>query len=173
MWLQGSLRGIQRDWNRNIPLITLEVSEGNLEELNKYQNKDLSIEIKQYKERRSLDSNAYAWVLMGKLSKALHSTKEDVYLEMLKRYSTSYTHVIVKENAIDKVKELYRTCIDLGTINVNGMEGHQLQVYFGSSTFNTSEMSAFIEGIVSECKEMGIETLPPREIERMNSLWAK
>ena len=37
----------------------------------------------------------------------------------------------------------------------------------GSSEYDTKEMSHLIDGLVSECKEMGIETLPPEELERM------
>jgi archaellum component FlaG (FlaF/FlaG flagellin family) len=77
----------------------------------------------------------------------------------------------VKPNVADKVKEEWRTVKELGEVNVNGMEGHQMQVFFGSSTFDTKSMSVFIDGIVSECKELGIETLPPDELERMKAAW--
>ena len=80
--------------------------------------------------------------------------------------------MIVKPEAVEKMKELYRTCVDLGEISVNGITGHQLQVYYGSSTFNTKEMSVFIDGIVSECKELGIETLTSEELERMKAAWS-
>lgn len=174
MWLRGSLRGIQRDWQTNTPLISLAVTEGNLNELNALADSDLNIEIKKFRNKRSLDSNAYAWVLMQKIAeKHPPMTKDDVYLEMLKKYSSSFTHVIVKENAIPRLAETYRTFVDLGEITICGMTGHQLQVYFGSSTFDSKEMSTFIEGLVSECKELGIETLPPEEIERMKQLWGK
>lgn len=174
MQLRGAFRGIQREWQTNTPLITLAVTEGNLEELNNYQDADLNIEIKKFRYRRSLDSNAYAWVLMQKIAeKHPPLTKDDVYLEMLKKYSSSFTHIVVKENAIPKLAETYRTFVDLGEISVCGTKGHQLQVFFGSSTFDSKEMSTFIEGLISECKELGIETLPPQEIERMNQAWAK
>lgn len=171
MDLRGSIRGVQRDWGTFVPLVTIAVTEGNLNELNDYRDKDLAIEIKLFRNKRSLNSNAYAWVLMQKLAQAMSVTKDDIYLMMLQRYSKSFTHIIVKENAIDKVKEMYRTCVDLGEITICGSTGHQLQVYFGSSTFNTEEMSVFINGLVSECKEVGIETLPPQEIERMLESW--
>ena len=41
----------------------------------------------------------------------------------------------------------------------------------GSSTYDTSEMSKLIDGLVSECQELGIETIPPKEIERMMQLY--
>ncbi len=131
----------------------------------------LTITAKKHREKRSLDANAYAWVLMQRLAEAVDSDKWTVYLKCLREYSREFTHVIVKECAVEKMKELYRTCEDLGEVSVNGQTGHQLRVYYGSSTFDTKAMSVFIDGIVRECKELGIETLPPAELERMKTQW--
>lgn len=131
----------------------------------------LTITAKKYRQKRSLDANAYAWVLLQELAEVLKSDKWDVYLRCLRDYSREFTHVIVKECAVEKMKELYRTCEDLGEVTVNGQTGHQLRVYYGSSTFDTKAMSVFIDGIVRECKGVGIETLPPAELERMKSQW--
>lgn len=168
----GKLLSVNRDWKSNRLNLTFEVDEINPEEVNRIAEcEKLNIKAVKYRERRSLDANAYAWVLMQKIAEAIHSDKWTVYLEMLKKYSREFTFVICKEKAINRLKELYRTCIDLGEVNVNGMEGHQMQVFFGSSTFDTKAMSIFIDGIVSECKELGIETLTPDEIERMKCKW--
>lgn len=133
----------------------------------------LSITAKKYREKRSLDANAYAWMLMQKIAEAVQTDKWSVYLRCLRDYSREFTHVIVKENAVERMKELYRTCIDLGEVTVNGQTGHQLQVFYGSSTFDTKAMSVFIDGIVRECKDLGIETLPPAELERMKATWSQ
>lgn len=154
--------------------ITFELDEGNIKDLDRLSgNKELMVQAKVHRNKRSLDSNAYAWVLMQKIAEATGLDKWDVYLHCLQRYSRAFTHVIVKPNAIDRLKELYRVCIDLGEVTVNGKTGHQLQVYFGSSTFDTKEMSVFIDGIVSECKDLEIELLPLSEIERMKKEWGK
>ena len=134
---------------------------------------DLELEVDKKRKKRSLDSNAYAWVLMQKIAEATHSDKWSVYLEMLKRYSRAFTFVIVKPSAVEKAKEMFRACIDLGEVKVNGADGHQLQVYYGSHTFDTKEMSVFLDGIILECKELGIETMTPAEIERMKSAWGR
>lgn len=151
--------------------ITFEMDEIDRDSIIPLIGRDLRIEAKQWREKRSLDSNAYAWVLMQRIAEKIHSDKWEVYLDMLKRYSRSFTHIIVKEKAVNAVMEMYRASIDLGEITVGGQTGHQLQVYFGSSTFDTKEMSVFIDGLVSECKELGIETLPPEEQERMLKAW--
>ncbi len=169
----GRITNISRDWQTGQFNITLSVNEPDaMNAVNDIKDcEKLSIKAVKHRNRRSLDSNAYAWVLMQKIAEAIHSDRWTVYLEMLKKYSREFTFVICKENAIERLKELYRTTIDLGEVNVNGTTGHQMQVFFGSSTFDTKAMSVFIDGIVSECKEMGIETLPPEEIERMKAAW--
>ena len=60
----------------------------------------------------------------------------------------------------------FKLCIQFVQLQQTGQLIH---IYSGkgSSGYNTSEMSALIDGVVSECKEMGIETLPPEELERM------
>lgn len=172
MEFTGELKGIVRDYQTNQFNITFSINESSaVNEIDKLKDSKLSIKAVKHREKRSLDSNAYAWVLMQKIAEAVNSDKWSIYLECLKKYSRSFSHVIVKPEAVEKMKELYRTCVDLGEISVNGMTGHQLQVYYGSSTFNTKEMSVFIDGIVSECKELGIETLPPAELERMKVAW--
>ncbi len=173
MEVTGCIRDVNRDWKTGKYNITLSINEASaMTEVDQLIKCDrLDIEVKKHREKRSRDSNSYCWVLMQKLAEHSGIDKWDVYLECLKKYSRAFTHVIVKEDAIDKVKELYRECIDLGEIKVNGQSGHQLQVYFGSSTFDSKEMSVFLDGVVSECKELGIETLPPYEIERMKAAW--
>ena len=172
MEFTGEVKGIVRDWNTNQFNITFSINENSVvNEVDKLKDCKLSIKAVKYKQKRSLDSNAYAWVLMQKIAEAVNSDKWSIYLECLKKYSRAFSHVIVKPEAVEKMKELYRTCVDLGEISVNGITGHQLQVYYGSSTFNTKEMSVFIDGIVSECKELGIETLAPEELERMKAAW--
>lgn len=169
----GKVLSVGADYLTGQMNITFSINERSaLQEIDSIKDcEKLSIKAVKYRNKRSLDSNAYAWVLMQKIAEAVNSDRWSVYLEMLKKYSREFTFVICKEHAVDKLKELYRTCIDLGEVNVNGQEGHQIQVFFGSSTFDTKAMSVFIDGIVSECKELGIETIPPDELERMKAAW--
>lgn len=168
----GKLISVNRDWQTNKLNITFQIDEEPVNEINRLASLEkLNIEAKKYTEKRSKDANAYAWVLMQKIAEAIHTDKWTVYLEMLQKYSREFTFVICKEKAVDALKELYRTCIDLGEVKIGGETGHQIQVFFGSSTFDTKAMSVFIDGIVSECKDLDIDTITPDELERMKSLW--
>lgn len=134
--------------------------------------KKLTVEISQYREKRSLDSNAYLWVLLSKMAQVLKTDKDEVYLMMLERYGV-FTHIIVRPDVVDRVISEWRIVRNLGKIKVGKSEGYQLQCYFGSSTYDTAEMSTLIDGVVSECREMGIETLTDEEIASMNQQWAR
>lgn len=174
MEFTGKIKNIQTDWLTGEKIISFSINEPSaLHEVDKIKScEKLQIKAVKHRERRSLDANAYAWVLMQKIAEASDTDKWSVYLRCLQDYSRAFSHVIVKPEAVDRMKELYRTCIDLGEITVNGRTGHQLQVYYGSSCFDTKEMSVFIDGIVRECKDLKIETLPPEELERMKKGWA-
>lgn len=57
-----------------------------------------------------------------------------------------------------------------------GKNGEMYRTYMmlkGSSVYDTREMSMLIDGLVSECREAGIETLPPEELERMMAAYGK
>lgn len=172
MEFTGKLVSVDRDWQTGRFKLTFEANENVAGQIDGIKDcEKLSIKAGKYRKKRSLDSNAYCWTLIQKIAEATHTDKWEIYLRCLQRYSRAFTHVIVKEAAVERMKELYRTCVDLGQVTVNGQTGHQLQVFYGSSTFDSKEMSVFIDGIVSECKELNIETLPPDEIARMKEVW--
>ena len=138
--------------------------------LQRFENKLLDVEIKLHKEKRSLDANAYLWVLLQKIAEVLHTSKDEVYLQMLERYG-QFSHIIVKKQAVDKVIQQWRTCRVLGDVTVGGQQGVQIQCFFGSSTYNTQEFSVLLNGVVDECKALDIETRPQEEIDSMLALW--
>jgi len=134
------------------------------------EGKILTVKIEPYRQRRSLNANAYMWVLLSKMAEVLKTDKDSLYIEVLDRYGV-FTHIIVKPEVVERVKNEWRTVRELGEVTINGKPGIQLQCYFGSSTYNTKEMANLIDGIVSECKDLDIETLPPAELQEMKDLW--
>lgn len=167
MRFTGKLLSVNRDWQTGKYSITFSVNEqSSLNEIEKIKNLDkLSIEAKKYREKRSLDANALLWACLSEIAVALRTDKWDVYLMMLKRYG-KYTYICVKPNVVESVKAQWRECEEIGKININGQEAVQLLCYFGSSTYDTKEMSVLIDGVISEMEEMGIETPESREVKR-------
>jgi hypothetical protein len=132
------------------------------------QDRDKVFEIKEHKEKRSLNANSYAWSLIGKIADALRTSKEETYLTMLKRYGQS--EIVSVISSID-VTGYFKYFEAIGTATLQGKEFTHYKVYKGSSEYNSREMAILIDGIISEAKEMGIETLPPDEIKRIKEMW--
>ena len=137
------------------------------------QDKEKVFEVKEHKLKRSLNANAYCWVLMNKIADAIKSTKEEVYREYIKNKGIFRLITMNKEatNTFIKVwqeKGLGWIC-DTSESKYEGMI--DVVAYYGTSSYNTKQMANFIDYVVDEAKNLGIETLPPDEIERLKSLW--
>ena len=114
------------------------------------------------RKKRSLDANAYFWVLVGKIADKLRASKDEIYFEMLKKYGQSITVTVRAgldlSRAGFKYYELFKDGISAG----KPFEAYR--VFIGSSQYDTREMSVLIDGVVQEAKELGIETLTPIEL---------
>ena len=136
-----------------------------------------TVDIKQYRERRSLDANAYFWVLAGKLSAVLQIQPDDVYKQYIPHVGGNYEIIPVREDRIEHWDRIWcsghlgRCTDDLGPCrNTKGY--HNIRSYFSSSDYDTAQMSRLINLVVQDCKDQGIETLPPHELDRMIGAWA-
>ena len=132
------------------------------------QNKDIKFEIKEYKEKRSLNANSCAWALITELANVMRLSKEEVYLMKLKDYGQSDL-VLLSSNVNPEGYLKYYD--ELGETEVKGKSFKWYKVYKGSSEYNTREMSIFIDGIMQDCKEQGIETKPKEEIQSLLERW--
>ena len=153
------------------PILSLEIYEKNtlLREYQPLENEELlSIEIKKYREKRSLNANNYCWALINELGNALNLSKDEVYLTMLKRYGQSELVSILSSINIVGYFKYYEVA---GTTILNNKEFTHYKIYKGSSEYDTKEMSILIDGIVSECKELGIETMDQTELEALKNSW--
>lgn len=135
--------------------------------------KELSVEIKPYRARRSLDANAYCWVLCQKLSEKLNCTKEDVYKEAIRK-AGQFDFIAVTDKATEQFIKAWQSkglgwYAEALESKIDGCK--KVMVYYGSSVYDSKEMAHLIDYIVSECKEQGIETLPPWEVERLKKEW--
>ena len=129
------------------------------------------------KKKRSLDANAYCWVLCKRIADVLGSTDKEIYQEMIIRYGV-WEIIPVKEQKIEEKLKLYERqgigghAIDMG--ECSALDGyHNVKRWYGSSTYDSKQMSVFIDGIVSECKEIGVEIMTPTEINRLKGMWRK
>lgn len=134
--------------------------------------KELEVQVAVKRKKRSLNANAALWALLGEMAGVLHTSKDELYLEMLDRYGV-FTHVVVKPQAVDRVKQEWRTVRELGPVTINGTTGIQLQCYFGSHTYNTLEFSRLLDGVISEAKEIGIDFISQADRNLLLEEWGK
>lgn len=138
--------------------------------------KHLTAEIKQYRRKRSQDANSYCWVLCQKIAEAIGSTKEQVYQTFIKRVG-QFEIVPIKNEAVDRWIDVWKTK-GLGwhseVLSDSKLDGYKKVIsYYGSSVYNTREMSVLIDEIVTQCQELGIETMTPDELADLKSRWGK
>lgn len=177
MKVTGRIVGANIDFRTNKPQLTFEVNELNDFKLLVDELKDkpkLSIEVKPYRARRSLDANAYFFVLADKVAEKLRTTKVDVYRNCIKEIGGVSETVCVKDEAVEKLCEAWGEKgigwqTDTFPSKIKGCTN--VILYYGSSTYDTAQMSRLIENIIQDCKDLGIETATPDEIAYMLSLW--
>lgn len=150
---------------------------GNAEKIIKWlftQDREKQFDISEHKEKRSLNANAYAWSLIGKIADAMRITKDEAYLKALKDWGQSeIVSVLSSINVRGYFK--YFEAIGTGTI-VDKKTGKvkeftHYKVYKGSSEYDTKEMSILIDGLIQDAKELNIDTLPPNEVQRLKEMW--
>lgn len=171
MQTTAKITDINIDFDTRKPKISLLLDSKDIEVVEQLKSKDkLNVELKEYRKRRSLNSNNYAWELIGEIANIIRSSKEEVYLEMLKRYGQSQMISVLEEIDVSKFLKYYE---EAGQSILNGKTFKHYKVYIGSSEMDTRQMSILIDGIVSEAKELGIETMPPKKLKALKESWKK
>ena len=177
MKITGKMVGASIDFKTNKPTITFEINERAEFESMVDDLKDkekLSIEVKPYREKRSLNANAYFFVLADRLAEKMKITKEEVYRNAIREIGGVSETVCVKDEAVNRLCDGWHH---------NGL-GWQTEtfpskikgctnvvLYYGSSTYDKDQMSRLIDCIVQDCQQVGIDTRTPDEIANLISMW--
>jgi hypothetical protein len=177
--LTGRITDIQLDYYSKKPKITLEINESvdlrdGTDEIKECEK--LSVEVKKYKETRSRDANAYAGTLIDKLAAVLGKSKTDIYRELIRDVGGVSETICVKTEAVEKLCDGWkRNGIGWQTETFpSKLEGcTNVILYYGSSTYDTAQMSRLIDNLVQDCKAQGIQTETPDQIANMLSMWAE
>lgn len=169
--LTGRLLGCSVDYKSGKPILSLEIDEIRggkecYENLSKHDK--LAVNIDKYRSRRSLNANNYAWKLITEIANKLSANKDDIYLEMLKRYGQSEMISVAAEVPI---ASYFKYWVKRGESKLNGKTFVHYRIYKGSSEFDTKEMSVLIEGLTEEAKALGIPTLEEIELKEIVEKW--
>ena len=142
----------------------------------KKQNKLYDCKIKQHRDKRSMNANDYCWVLLDKMADALHTTKEELYIQKVREVGPFKDFTLTEDeaNTFRVAWELLGTGWPTEQVGYD-KDGDRLVIraYYGSSRYNTRQMSRLIDSIVQDCKDLGIETLPPEKLAAMKEEWGR
>lgn len=175
--LTGKIDGLNIEFSTGKAILSLSVNERQ-SVMNLYDElhdcEKLKIKIDKYREKRSLDANAYCFVLIDRLAEKLNTTKEEVYRNAIKEIGGNSDIVCVKNEAVDKLCEMWSLRgigwqTDVLPSKIKGCTN--VILYYGSSTYDTAQMSRLISNIVQDCEAVGIETRTPDQLAEMLSLW--
>ena len=128
------------------------------------------------KKGRSLDANAYCWLLLGRLGAKLGITPDEAYRQYIPDIGDNFMVVPIREDKVQQWEELWRRghvgrmCDDLGESRKTPGY-HNVRCYIGSSDFDSAQMGRLIDMVIEDCKAQGIETLPPEKIAAMKEEW--
>lgn len=129
--------------------------------------------IKEHREKRSLDANAYYWKLCGELAKAVHEKPEEIYRRHIRDFG-NYDVLCMQDRALEAFQKHW----------ISGHLGRFVETreaklpscttvlaYYGSSDFDRREMSALIDSCIQDCRALGLETLPPDKLALLKEAW--
>lgn len=174
MKLQGKLADVNIDYKTNKKKLTFLIN-NNINTLEEIENIDLlDIEVKKHRNKRSLDANAYCWVLLGKLAEKMNMKAEEIYKLEIKDIGV-YEVLPVRNSAVEKFIQAWQKngigwiCEEICKSKIEGYTN--VKAYYGSSTYDSKQMARLIDSIVEDCKLQGISTDTPEQIARYKEMW--
>lgn len=141
----------------------------------KHKDRLYDLEVKEHRQKRSLDANAYCWVLINKIADAMRITPKEIYRQAIQNIGGNYEIIPIKEEAAERFRQIWESqglgwpCVDMGKSKIQGYRN--LRAYYGSSTYDTRQMSMLIDNLVQDCKALDIETLPPEKLALLMEGW--
>lgn len=160
-----------RDGKQIVSFITGEDFRETFDELN---GKPLTVEVKRYREKRSKNANAYLWELIGKIAENQAIPPIEVYRKEIREAGVSVAMSILSHN-YDRFTEIWAEK-GMGwfcdVLDRNGTTTF-FTAYYGSSSYDTLQMSRLIESVIKDAKALNIETLTPKELSLLMEDWEK
>lgn len=137
---------------------------------------DQTYEVRLYKAPRTKSQNSYYWTLLSKVADAHKMSKTELHNRMLRDFGqVLQVDDTVALTCLPDTDKAERKALQMETLHLkptsqvredkNGIMRRTYVILRGSSDYNTAEMSALVDGIVQEAKQLGIETMTPAELE--------
>ena len=174
----GQIVDLAIDYDTLKTKISLIIDSKDKDTINQLKNEEkLNIDLKKYRQKRSLDANGYAWVLCEKIAQEMSKdgtivSKEEIYKDAVRNFGT-FIPFIVEEKAFEQFKNIWEKQ-GLGyqvQETANKDKCVRVNCYYGSSSYDTKEMSRLIDSLVQEAQNLNIETKTPEEINSLLGEW--
>lgn len=155
-------------------LLTLELQGDFAEKVDEWRNKTLEMVLKPFTQKRTLNANAYAWVLINKLAEHINIPPVEIYKNTIRNIGGVSEVVCCQEKAVERFCKTWQSHgigwqAEIVDSKIDGCSN--VICYYGSSEYDKSQMARLIDLIVAECKAVGVETMPPAELARLCEAW--
>jgi hypothetical protein len=133
----------------------------------------VKVDIRKASKMKSRDANSYCWVIIDKIAEKTGISKSEVYRHAIKEIGGVSTTVCVQDKAVDRLREGWEKNgigwqTDTLKSRIDGCTN--VILYYGSSVYDSQQMSRLIDSLVQEAEGLGIPTYP-EETERMKRQW--
>lgn len=175
--LHGTINDISIDFNTRKPKISLLLDTNELSIVEKLKNENkLNIELKKYRKPRSLDANKYFWKLLQEVCDHKDIDTIENYKRRVKELGIFKQFKIMTQDVktFEKIwtdRGIAWFCEIVDTTYIGDTEFKIINAYYGSSSYNSKQMSRLIDNLVQDCKAVGIETKPQAEIDSLLRQW--
>lgn len=141
-------------------------------------NRQYTLEIKQFRKKRSLDANQKLWALINEMSTIIHLTPEEIYQGYIPDVGDNYHVYPVKPEKLNE--EAYDWCYghlgrmveDMGPCRIWDLRGyHNVRFYKGSSEYDVPTFQRLLDLVIQDCRNLGIETMSDRERSLLMEEW--
>lgn len=175
--LSGRLTNLTFSYQTGKPLITFEIEEKQSAMTmaeNLLNGDKLAIKVAEFKKKRSLDANAYAWVLIGKIAEKTNVAKHEVYRSVIREIGGNSDTVCIQDHAVEQLCAGWQRngigwITDTMPSKIEGCTN--VILYYGSSTYDSEQMARLTSLLKQDCEALGIETKSQAELDSLLESW--
>ena len=179
MQTTGIITNLDIDHETRKPKISLVLDTNELDVVEQLKNENkLNIEMKKYRAKRSIDANNYFWKLLEEVCDVKDLDTIEEYKKRVKELGI-FKRLKIMTQDVKSVEKIWTDrgiawfCDIADTEYIGDTEFKIIHAYYGSSSFNSKQMSRLIDNLVQDCKAIGIETKSKAEIDSLLKEWDK
>ena len=122
------------------------------------QDKIYSLDIKEYKNQRSLEQNRLMWAIIDEISKETGQDKNDIYFTVLNDKGIKTERIPLTPEQVKYFSTRTRGMRFLYDIDTELGERSLYEIVIGSSKFNTKEMTELVDSFIRLAHSLNIKT---------------